>query len=41
MGNINRVEIDDFWADSTIVEAGDYVYTSYCMKNEGNQLKIK
>ena len=39
MGNINRVEIDDFWADSTIVEAGNYVYTSYCMKNEGQPIE--
>lgn len=39
MGKINRVEIDKFWADSTIVEAGDYVYTSYCMKNEGQSIE--
>ena len=39
MGNINRVEIDDFWADSTIVEAGNYIYTSYCMKNEGQPIE--
>ena len=39
MGTINRVEIDEFWADSTIVEAGDFVYTSYCMKNEGQPVE--
>ena len=35
MSEINRVEIDEFWADSTIIEAGDYVFVGYCMKNEG------
>ncbi len=39
MGIINRVEIDEFWADSTIVEAGNYIYTSYCMKNEGQPIE--
>ena len=35
MSEINRVEIDEHWADSTIIEAGDYVFVGYCMKNEG------
>lgn len=26
MSTINRIEIDEFWADSTIIEAGDYVF---------------
>ena len=39
MAEINRIEIDEFWVDSTIVEAGDYVYTSYCMKNEGQPIE--
>ena len=39
MGKINRIEIDEFWADSTIVEAGNYIYTSYCMKNEGQPIE--
>ena len=39
MGKINRVEIDEFWADSTIVEVGNFVYTSYCMKNEGQSIE--
>ena len=39
MKKINRIEIDDFWADSTIVEAGNYIYTSYCMRNEGQSIE--
>jgi len=39
MGKINRIEIDEFWADSTIVEAGNYIYASYCMKNEGQPIE--
>ena len=38
MSEINRIETDDYWADSTIIEAGDFVYTSYCMKNEGQPI---
>ncbi|MGN0728957.1 RidA family protein [Treponema sp.] len=32
---IKRIEVDEFWADSTIIEAGDYVFVGYCMGNEG------
>lgn len=39
MSEINRIETDDYWADSTIIEAGDFVYTSYCMKNEGQSIE--
>ncbi len=39
MKKINRIEIDDFWADSTIVKAGNYIYTSYCMRNEGQSIE--
>ena len=35
MKGINRVEVNEFGADSTIVEAGDFVYIAYCMGNEG------
>ena len=28
-----------FWADSTIIEAGDFIYTSYCMKNKGQSIE--
>ena len=39
MSEIKRIETDDFWADSTIIEAGNFVYTSYCMKNEGQPIE--
>lgn len=35
MSEIKRIEIDEYWADSTIIEAGDCVYVGYCMANEG------
>ena len=35
MSEIRRTEISDEWAHSGIVEAGDYVFISYCMGNEG------
>lgn len=35
MKEIKRTEISDEWAHSGIVEAGDYVFISYCMGNEG------
>ena len=39
MREIIRTEIDNEWAHSAIVEAGDYVYISYCMKNEGQSIE--
>lgn len=39
MGKIKRVEVDEFWADSTIIEAGDYVFIGYCMGNEGKPIE--
>ena len=39
MDNIKRVEVDEFWADSTIIEAGDYVFVGYCMANEGESIE--
>lgn len=41
MGAINRIEVDGFWADSTVIEAGSYVFVGYCMANEGNRLRNK
>lgn len=38
MSEIKRIEVDDFWADSTIIEAGDYVFVGYCMANEGKSI---
>ena len=39
MNNIKRLEADDFWADSTVIEAGDYVFVGYCMGNEGQSIE--
>jgi enamine deaminase RidA (YjgF/YER057c/UK114 family) len=39
MNNIKRIEINDEWAHSGIVEAGDYVFISYCMGNEGQSIE--
>ena len=38
MHEINRIEVDEFWADATIIEAGDYVFVGYCMGNEGKSI---
>ena len=35
MQNIIRSDINKEWMHAGIVEAGDYVYISYCMANEG------
>jgi len=39
MKEIIRTEIDEKWAHSAIVEAGNYVYISYCMRNEGQSIE--
>lgn len=39
MENIKRIEVDEYWADSTIIEAGDYVFVGYCMGNEGKAIE--
>lgn len=39
MDKIIRTEISDEWAHSGIVEAGDCVYISYCMGNEGQSIE--
>ncbi|GEP66170.1 enamine deaminase RidA [Clostridium beijerinckii] len=39
MREIIRTEIDEEWAHSAIVEAGNHVYISYCMKNEGQSIE--
>ncbi len=35
MSEINRLERSEEWAHAGIVEAGGFVFVSYCMKNEG------
>lgn len=39
MNEIRRMEISDEWAHSGMVEAGDYVFIGYCMKNEGQSVE--
>ena len=39
MSEIKRIEVDEFWADSTIIEAGDFVFVGYCMANEGKSIE--
>lgn len=39
MQEIKRTEISDEWAHSGIVEAGNYVFISYCMENEGQSIE--
>ena len=41
MGQIKRIEVDERWADSTIIQAGDFVFVGYCMKNEGQDIKAQ
>lgn len=39
MEPIDRMEIDERWAHSAVVVAGDYAFISYCMKNEGQGIE--
>ncbi|HML67248.1 MAG TPA: RidA family protein [Clostridia bacterium] len=39
MREIRRTEISDEWAHSGIVEAGDYIFISYCIGNEGQPIE--
>lgn len=39
MKEIKRIEVDEYWADSTIIEAGDFVFIAYCMGNEGKSIE--
>ena len=39
MDEIKRREVNDEWAHSGIVEAGEYVFISYCMGNEGQLIE--
>jgi len=36
---IKRTEISEEWAHAGIVEAGDFIFVSYCMKNEGHSIE--
>jgi enamine deaminase RidA (YjgF/YER057c/UK114 family) len=39
MREILRTELSEEWAHSGIVEAGDFVFISYCMGNEGQSVE--
>ena len=39
MKEIKRTEINEEWAHSGIIEAGDYAFVSYCMGNEGQSIE--
>jgi enamine deaminase RidA (YjgF/YER057c/UK114 family) len=39
MKEIARMEISNEWADSHVVEAGEFVFISYCMGNEGQSIE--
>lgn len=38
MDRIVRTELNEEWAHAGIVEAGGFVFLSYCMKNEGQPI---
>jgi enamine deaminase RidA (YjgF/YER057c/UK114 family) len=39
MSEIKRTEKSEEWADSHIVEAGDFVFIGYCMRYEGESIE--
>lgn len=39
MKEIKHIEVDEFWADSTIIDTSDYVFVGYCMGNEGKTIE--
>ena len=41
MKGIIRTEMNEEWAHSGIVEAGDFVFFSYCMGNEGQSIEYQ
>ena len=41
MDKIKRLEVDELWADSTVIEAGDYIFVGYCMGNEGQSIEAQ
>lgn len=38
MNRIERTELNEEWAHAGIVEAGGFIFLSYCMKNEGQPI---
>ena len=41
MSEIKRIETDEYWADSTVIQAGDTVYVGYCMGCEGGPIEAQ
>ncbi|MGC8770679.1 MAG: RidA family protein [Brevinematia bacterium] len=39
MSEIKRTQISEEWAHSEVVEAGGFIFISYCMKNEGQSVE--
>lgn len=39
MGNIERFEVNEEWAHSGVVKAGDFCYLSYCVGNIGKPIE--
>ena len=38
MGHIRRSDVNEDWAHAGIVEAGDFVFVSYCVGNVGQSI---
>lgn len=41
MSEIIRKEVDERWADSAIIEVGEFVFVGYCMRNEGESIELQ
>ena len=39
MNRIERSELNEEWAHAGVVEAGGFLFVSYCMKNEGQPIE--
>lgn len=40
-GNITRLDINEDWAHSGVVEAGGYAFLSYCVGNIGHPIEAQ
>ncbi len=41
MGSITRHEVNEGWAHTGVIEAGDFVFTSYCVGNVGQPVEAQ
>lgn len=39
MGKIRRHDVDEDWAHSGVIEAGDFAYVGYCVGNIGDSIE--